>query len=342
MPPSTHSSQNSLSGQSRSTESAPKEIKESRVGNYAVTTNKSRPWLSTPIVPPQSKTRRSRGDPIIVNPIFEDCSKLATDPFWINLFHMAAAGKLPRGFMYRNGLLTHKRGLKVSRIEIPIAPVEALSATMSFLMKMGGIMSEFDQEQARQRYNNLPVSTLSIQTCQWSDIKNPHIKELVVNNFVQEVVETYKIEKNEKKDLATTIHIGFILGKFQDKHIQFESGRIRSIDGLNFDAKTRQFSIDPSFLTKISKNSGGRKGEKRNEDRKNVSERSTESESSHREVRNKESYGTKWIKFIQKLEKKIPLSDSSVSIINSPSMILHSKGISSQEVETDETLYTTE
>lgn len=275
-----------------------------RAGNYAVTTSKIRPWLSTPVTAAPAKSRRSKTSPIILNPLFEECANLTTDPYWTSIFHQAALGKFPRGFLYKDVYLTYKRGAKITRLEIPTVPVEALSACISFFTKTAGLMSTADQERARQEFEERMADTLSIHSCRWDQIKKK-VRDILIGTFVQEVAESLKLSENEENQLSTTIHLGFFLGYFQNKHVNYENGRIRSIGGLNQDPQTKIFSIDPSFVPKVAKSSKSKSQCKPDDHPKD-----------------KQSFLFLWLKFLEKFEKKAILSlQAPLQIINTPPTI---------------------
>ena len=93
-------------------------MEQSKKGGYAVTTIHSMPWLSTEITVKKNKTTRQRSKNQIIYPIFQKCSEIHEDPYWQCLFNQASQGKLPRGFMYRNGVLTYRKGNKTYKLEI--------------------------------------------------------------------------------------------------------------------------------------------------------------------------------------------------------------------------------
>lgn len=273
-----------------------------KVGNYAVNSTKSRPWLETPINQSQSKTRRSKSLPLIINPIFDECAQLTTDPYWMSIFNQAAIGKFPRGFMYRDGYLTYKKGNRVQRLEMPQAPIEAYSACLSFFNKTAGMMSTSDMAKNQQEYDLRISTTKSIFDCTWSDIKNSEIRKLLFSDFNEELSKRFRLTTEEKLQLSTTIHLGFYLGYFQDRQVDFREGKIHSIKGLLFNHESRLFTIDPKLQPKVVK----------------ISKRIQDGSS-----RDKNSLLSQWNKYLEKYEKKYAMNTgSTMNIINSPKLII--------------------
>ena len=272
-----------------------------RVGNYAVASARSRPWLDTPINQTQPKTRRTKAAPTVINPIFEECAHLTLDPYWISIFNQAAIGKFPRGFMYRDGYLTHKKGNRVQRLEVPIAAIEAYSACLSFFNKTAGMMSSSDIAKNQQEYDQRISNTKSIFDCTWSDIKNSEIRKFIFSDFTEELSKQYDLEPEERLQLSTAIHLGFYLGYFQDGNVDFREGKLHSIQGLHFDPQNRIFYVDPKLHPKALKTS------KRKETTN----------------RDKNSLLTQWNKYLEKHEKKQAMNTGPMmNIINSPKLII--------------------
>jgi hypothetical protein len=263
------------------------------VGNYAVATIKTRPWLTTPITAPGSgKARRSKNSPAILNPIFEQCLTHLTDPFWISIFSQAAIGKFPRGFLFKDNSLTYKRGSKISRMDIPSDSSIAVSELMAFFTRTAGIMSTADQARSRQELEDRMMEGVSLHTCTWSDIKKKKVREMLIGTFVQDLVAQYQLLDSEKVQLRSMINLGFILGHFSSTNVQFSQGRIQAITGLEFDETTRKFSINASCQARINKSS---------KSRRNVPEVDPDATVNLGYV----SFMTLWIKFLESLEKRV-------------------------------------
>ena len=226
-----------------------------KVGQYAVTASKAKPWLTAPIVHTQSKTRKAKSSAIIVNPIFEECANLTSDSYWILIFNQAAIGKYPKGFTYKEGVITHKRGTKIQRLEIPTSVVDVLPACITFLGKTAGLISPKDAERNREEYDHRISNVKSIYDCTWVDIKNQELKKLLFIDYTNYLSKIHNLTDEEKRQLATMIHIGTHLGFLNDKNIDFADGKINDIDGLIFNDENRIFSIDPNLKPKIAKSS---------------------------------------------------------------------------------------
>lgn len=225
-----------------------------KVGSYAVATIQSRPWLtSTQNNTTTTKTRKARAQPVVVHPIFLDCSQLTDDPLWKSVFENAAYGKFPRGFTYREGVLTYKVRSKTFTFEVPQVAYEALPQCVDFIKRTSKIASKADREQDRAEIEERLQNQVTLDKCSWSDIKKKKVKALLISSFIEEVARNYHMTSKQKEYFKTVLNVGFSLGYLDKDDIVFEHGQVRSITGLIYDNTLRKFVIDPSRTAKLRK-----------------------------------------------------------------------------------------
>jgi hypothetical protein len=310
-------------------------------GNYAVSTIKTRPWLSTTVKQTTNKTRKSKTQIVIANPIFNECASVVQDPFWVGVFQKASLGKLPRGFTYKEGYLIHKRGTRVNRIEVPNAPAEASSVCISFFGKMAGLMSPNDHERNRQLIGERLQESFNNQMASWSVVsKKKKLKELLIATFIDELAVNCQITYDEKLELISLINKGFILGYFTSKNIQFESGRILSIAGLEChnqvdkNGKVRKiFTIDPAIKGRIKK-SNTKPSKKRRVDQDYEGDNDEEESETEEQVttnrKKRVNFLDLWEKFLDNLEKRMFVPKEIQIVDENSSQIDHSDIITSE------------
>jgi hypothetical protein len=250
--------------------------------SYTIPSFESRPWSSTSVTVSRPKTRRARPEPVIVNPIFKECAELTTDTMWKSIFNEAALGKLPRGFSFKNGYITHKIRNKVSRLEISDNPSVVLNECIDFFREKAGIMSQEDQKRAKESFEDYLLSTKELYPTKWSAIRKKKIKNALISTYMAKVGKDLHLNQEEKGDLKNTIYLGFILGCFGNNQVELKEGYIHEIIGLEFNEETRKFYIDYSRAPKQIKRS------RRNE----------------KEVKPKDSFYLFWLKFLNTLERK--------------------------------------
>lgn len=227
-----------------------------KAGNYAIATTKAQPWLATPVTSVQPKARKVKAKPIVVHSIFQECAQMTTDPYWLEIYESAALGKFPRGFLFKDGYLTYKRGTKITKLFVPSNVTEAFPLCTNFFTSTAGLMSIEDQERAKRDYEIHTQECSTVQNYTWNDIKSKRLKQLLLGTFIAELAKMYDLTPKEKNEASTLINLGFFLGYFQSCHVIYESGRIRCITGLQYCLETRAFSIDPTYTPKAPKPKG--------------------------------------------------------------------------------------
>ena len=216
-----------------------------KTGSYAVTTVYSMPWTKKAL-PPQ--TKRKRAEKKVVHEIFEKCSLLTKDQYWISIFNACARDKFPRGFIYKNGMMNHRRGNKTNRVLVPNTPAEAYYTCMNFFKEMAGLMSVMDRKRLQRDEEERLLETISKTEIAWKDIKIERVKELLISEYIKDLAFKHNLSEDEKKELTTIIKLGFMLKYFSAKNIVMSNGKIIEIYGLLRD--NGKFTIDPKLIGK--------------------------------------------------------------------------------------------
>lgn len=222
-----------------------------KTGSYAVTTVYSMPWSKKK--PTETKTKRKRVEKKIMHPIFEECAELTDDNYWVRTLYDCARGKFPRGFYFKNGLLTHRRGNKMKRVQVPNSPHEALSVTLSFFKTSAGMMSSRDRKRIQKEEEEKMVNSMNNHLITWKDIKTDKIKDILISEYVTEISKNLNYTKDQKKELITTIRCGFMLKYFGSNDINMKDGKIVSINGFLYDKSENMYYIDPNIINKSKK-----------------------------------------------------------------------------------------
>lgn len=221
--------------------------KQMKAGSYAVTTVYSMPWVKKETS--TIKIKKKKAEKKVVNEVFERCSEITDDEYWISIFKSCARDKFPRGFQYKNGLMTHRRGSKITRVEIPNNTTEAFYTTTNFFKTSAGLMSQTDKKRLQKEQEDKMLDEAISSEISWKDIKIERVKELLISEYISDIVVKNKLSECEKNELTTTIKIGFMLKYFASKNIIMEKGRIVDIQGL---IKTDSgYEIDPKLVTKM-------------------------------------------------------------------------------------------
>lgn len=179
----------------------------------------------------------------IVHHIFEECSNICDDPFWKRILHTAALDKFPRGFIYTNGVMMHRRGVKTSSRVIPEDPEEALEVFCSYVREVTGLRSVADEESEIERTSKLTGETRVYQP---TDLKVKSIRDILITRFIESHTRT----RDQEVKLRSLIYIGISLHYFSKASFIMENGEIVSISGL-VEERPGDFRLEPSQFVKI-------------------------------------------------------------------------------------------
>lgn len=201
-----------------------------------------------------SSTKKSRGkEEIIVHPIFVQASQIATDPYWSGILLRMGHGKFHRGFSMRDGILYHRKGSRITTVDIPSDPTHVLSVVSDFMKKTAGFRSDLDHKKERQDMEEKLPHQKPLEECTWAEIKKRKLNNMVMEEFIRSLVEKYSLNRDEEKELITVINLGFLLGYFKPQSVKVERGKIVSIKGLQYNETSRRFTYDPTLTVKKSK-----------------------------------------------------------------------------------------
>lgn len=220
-----------------------------KVGSYATTSIQARPWM-TPVSGGAPKAKKSKAQPVIVNPIFLECSQLTDDSLWKELLENASHGKFPRGFTYRDNILTYKIRSKTFTLEVSNNPFEALTQCIDFMKRTARIASEADKERDRFEIEEKLREQVALDQCNWSDIKKKKVKALLISSFIERTARERCYTPKQKDYFKMILNVGFSLGYLSKNDIVFEGGQITRIEGLLLEPKVH---LDPRRSPKIKK-----------------------------------------------------------------------------------------
>lgn len=282
--------------------------KEIPTGSYAVTTVYKIPWKQVKKIPEKTKGKKKSNNKI-ENLIFSACAERCDDPYWKDIFENASRNKFPRGFMYKNNLLIHKKGTKTQRIEIPDSISEAVSICLSFFKQAAGLMSELDRERMQREISQELLDKYALEKMGWKDIKKEKVRDLLINEFIRNVAIELKLNHTGLISLQTLIHKGFLFKQFTKDDVIFECGRVIGIKGLVIDYdKNTYYIVTPPQTKKVRILRSSTIPIIDLTESENEIETSTRSNICLMKV---------WYKYLESLSKKIIKPTSTLNIINS-------------------------
>lgn len=199
------------------------------------------------------RTRRSnKNNGTVIYPIFKQAIKYAEgDLFWIKILEDASEGVFPKMHRYKDGILSCKKKNKFFTKEINQEdPVECLQNVQDF-MKDNGFYSDRDNALKLEKINNLREEE-SKKDLQWNKIRSKKIKKVLISNYIFHLQNRYLLSNIEQSDLINKIRLATSSGLINNNTVIMENKQIINITVLCYDAKDRDFFIDPD--TKIPKN----------------------------------------------------------------------------------------
>lgn len=211
------------------------------IGTYAVSTMNNY-WVQEKAPPPVVKERRTRGNKIVIHQIFDECTKLVDDPFWVEKFRDASRGKFPKYFYYQDNTLIYKKSAKEKSLEVPDDPSEAVIDCIDFFKQQGSMFSELDQI-------NVEVQQQAAVPFLWTDL-NAKTKALLVDTYIIKMSKLMQLTPNEMNNLTRVVRTGVHAKFFAENNIFISNKAIIEIRGLFWDEYLKIFYIDPKIKPK--------------------------------------------------------------------------------------------
>lgn len=275
--------------------------------NVTVTTVTFDSWINESTV--QTKKKNQNAPPVVYK-VFEECSKVVNDPFWINKFKDAMIGKFPSRFSFRDGVLIYRKGSKNQTLEIPQDIREAAYKCIEFFKINGGIFSPLDEQKSLELQNQNSKIELK-----WNS--NKKVQQILLDYYYEQVKSSLNLSYKEVKQLKETVQIGIINKYFNKNNIYIENNRITNIEGLLWDSENHIFYIDPTIKSRSTK----------------YKKRSTESV--QKDVITE--FIIKWRKYIELINNKINKYERKKIIIKSSSLDSSSTSLCESETVTNST-----
>jgi hypothetical protein len=172
-----------------------------------------------------------------IGKILRELSKLSNDEYWKNIFEDLGNGKYSNTiFVDGNTIYCSNKCSYGIQIEKPLQ--ETYEELCEFLSKNAKLVS---QQENDKKVKLIESKKTRKKSNKWSSIKKKTFREISIINFVLESKKKYALNKEKTRDLLTLINMGFIY-KLQDSdNVQFDNGKITSIDGIEYNSQTKTF-----------------------------------------------------------------------------------------------------
>ncbi len=218
-----------------------------RTGSYATTTKI--PWKKSTKINMIEKNQKNNTESIIHN-IFEKCSCLTKDKFWISVFQNCARGKFPRYFYFKNSLLTYRKGNKTKRLQLKKSVTVAYINILAFFQEEAGILSKIDRQNRNKLAETSMLKKLNNKKLNWKDVKTDKLKDLLIMEFIYELCTKHNFDKIKQNELITTVKKGFIMKHFNNANILMKDNKINKITGLDYNKEDIKYEINQECFAK--------------------------------------------------------------------------------------------
>jgi len=130
----------------------------------------------------------------VVHPIWSHVATLTDDPYWKDIYTQGSYGKMPKHFVYSNGVLGYSKGVRKYRsIVIPQDPNEAFHASIQFF-RDNGLLSERDSMIIQnQEDDDIPDGYMHIDSLLKIKRKKTKFIEFVLRDFAYKYCKRYSI-----------------------------------------------------------------------------------------------------------------------------------------------------
>ena len=175
----------------------------------------------------------------IVYPNILKCCDCTNDNFWKCVFEDLAYGKTVYGtYILKDFICCGYKGKEFSyKIDHEKAPDILYKEVYNLLNKKLGLCSQTDKNKRKETFDSLESHLKTIQNSNWSSIKKKGIKELLIENFVIDMKNKYDLTITQTKKLLLFISTCILFKVIVSSDINYECGKIQSIDGITFKPK---------------------------------------------------------------------------------------------------------
>lgn len=170
----------------------------------------------------------------IVYPFVLNCCTYTEDNFWKGVFEDLAYGIPPSGtFLSKDVLFCTLKGKTFSYKIENADPKILYNKIYDILTKKLGIYSTQEYKNKLQLFNNLE-NRMRDDIDDWNKIRKKNIKELLIEKYIIDSMLENNVPFEKSKKILALIYLAFQFKVLNSRHINFENGKIESIQGIDF------------------------------------------------------------------------------------------------------------
>lgn len=187
---------------------------------------------SIPGTGPGKAASRRRGEKI-VHPVFHALAEHTDDDYWRQLLLACGHGKFPKYVVYRDNLLTYRKGRAPVVVALGDAMTEPadLHRILEFFRSIG-LISARDNEENQRRVDERQLQLQQQEYASWQDIRRPQVKEALLRSWMDDCRSTYNLTSQEYGRLRSALAFATLFRYITPQTVILEHGRISQIKGL--------------------------------------------------------------------------------------------------------------
>tara|TARA_B110000908_G_scaffold164477_1_gene212594 strand:- start:108 stop:773 length:666 start_codon:yes stop_codon:yes gene_type:complete len=173
----------------------------------------------------------------IIYPVFLECCEFAIDAFWENVFEDLAYGKTPYGtYINKNFLCCSYKNKEFSYKIERKDPKTLYDDIYRLLTKKLGILSQKEKVKKRVDFHKTESRIKEFRQ-EWGNIRKKNIKDLLIQRYVVDMKNKHSLTIKQAKYLLSVIFIAIVFKVITSKDIDYEKGKIQTIEGIEFTEK---------------------------------------------------------------------------------------------------------
>jgi len=181
----------------------------------------------------------------ILYPWFLECCSETNDKFWKNIFEDLAYGIAPCGtYIYKNFLCfkTKNNDLITHKLERENkSNTQIFNIIYNSLKNDLGLLSNFDNNKKKMEIKN--IQQINKQKREnWNTIRKNNIKNNLLEQYVIDIKNKYKLSLKKTKRLLSVIFINLMFKNITAQDIIICNGKIQNIKGFVFIHKDFKFN----------------------------------------------------------------------------------------------------
>lgn len=189
-------------------------------------------------------------------PVFLAARDFTADLFWKKIFENLAYGETPRGIYIHENTIYSVTKKKEFNYSFAGKSVEQIYEDIHNLFgSTYGLKSKSDLSRKRELFEQFQqINSVRKNEDLWSKIKRKTLKDNLIQDFVIESQQKYKLSDEQTKKMYFYIAVGSVFKMFTGSDIALRGGSIQSVQGV--DLSEGNVTITRRFTEPVIKRGG--------------------------------------------------------------------------------------